>query len=300
MVVRRGRARHRDPPSRCSCDAQDLTAATCSPALDVRDAALAGALVRAATTPLECVVAPRRAEGVGEVPLLSCREAAGLGARRTAARVLALKGWRGFFRGGLLDTLRGGAARGVTVGLVDSCRHVLGVPDVAAGALAGAAQTLLLYPLDVVQTVRRAGVGQTRVCDAGTLGILRLMASRGVPGLYPALGPSLAGFTAFYAVQFGARRPLHEATGSPFLAGFLGSSAACALCNWNNVVRLTMQRRAVEDAGPHLGWSSTLVAEYRAGGVRRFYAGFGVKVFQTAVNMGLVLALYEQLRAYRL
>lgn len=271
-------------------------------AADLRDAVLAGALVKAATVPLERVT----------VPVLSCSKAAQHGVWATARDVARLEGFRGFFKGGALDLLRGAAARGMTVGLADSCQRALGVSDPVAGALAGAGQTLLLYPLEVVQTARRAAIGPAPAAGAGlapqpaatteepaALDVLRTMARRGgLRGLYPALVPSLAGFSGFYALQFGVRRPIQEATGSPFAAGFLGSVLACALCNWNNVVRLTMQRRAVEGA-PQRGWAATLAEEYQAGGLGRFYAGFGVKVVQTGSTMGLILAVYESLRAGR-
>lgn len=255
--------------------------------LDMRDAVIAGATVKLLTVPFERVM----------IPIFSCNAAAQQGVIATAHQVLRLEGWQGFFKGSLLDVARGGMARGVTVGLVDNCKQSLGVSDPVAGALAGAAQTLVLYPLEVVQTVRRSAIGPeapTRQagshsgCTAsGRLGLvqastpemLRSMVSRhGLRGLYPALAPSLVGFSCFYALQFGARRPLQEATDSPFVAGFLSSVVACALCNWNNVVRLTMQRRAMAGTQPQQSWAGTLVEEYKVGGIRRFYVGFGVKV----------------------
>jgi len=264
--------------------------------LDLRDAVLAGAVVKAATVPLERVT----------IPIFTCSRAARRGVWSVARDIALMEGWRGFFKGGLLDLLRGGAGRGITVGLVDGCQRALGVSDFAAGALAGAGQTLLLYPLEVVQTAKRAAVGPaptgtalTASGDPTSLGQFRAIARcSGLRGFYPALAPSLAGVAGFYALQFGARRPIQEATGSPFLAGFLGSAFAFALCGWNNVVRLSMQRRAVYGE-VQLSWLATLTEEYRAGGLARLYAGFGVKVVQTGASMGLVFAVYEWLRAAR-
>lgn len=262
--------------------------------LDLRDAALAGALVKLITVPLERVL----------IPLYSCSDAARQGVCSIASKVCRVEGLQGFFKGGTLDLLRGGAARGITVGLVDSCKLAFGVSDLVAGAMAGASQTLLLYPFEVVQTVRRRQIGTkagSAFGEMSTSKTLWLMAQKGgIRGLYPALCPSLAGFSAFYALQFGARRPIQEATGSPFVAGFLGSVIACALCNWNNVIRLTMQHRAVEGGWPQRGWAETFAEEYRAGGIGRFYVGFGVKMVQTGASMGLILAVYEWLRSKRL
>mmetsp|Transcript_74945 Transcript_74945/g.208350 ORF Transcript_74945/g.208350 Transcript_74945/m.208350 type:complete len:275 (+) Transcript_74945:82-906(+) len=270
--------------------------------LDLRDAAIAGATVKTFAAPLECVT----------IPVLTCSAASRRGVYSIVLEIWRSEGWRGLFKGSVLDVLRGGAARGITVGLVDSCKQTLGVSDFVAGAIAGGSQTMLLYPLEVVQTVRRASirsapayVGARGVVLAGgvnTAEMLWLMATRqGVRGLYPALGPSLVGFSSFYAIQFGAREPVREATGSTFAAGFIGSALACTLCGWNNVVRLTMQRRAIEGACAQRrrSWRETLAEEYAAGGIGRLYAGFGVKVVQTGATMGLTLLVYDWLRAGR-
>lgn len=253
---------------------------------------LAGAAVKGVVAPFERVT----------VPLLSCREAARLGAYGVFREVHRLEGWRGFFKGAVLDLARGGAARGATVGLADGLAQALGAPHSVAGALIGAGQTLVLHPLEVVQTVRRASVGPGAgaALPEGAVRTLRLLALRGgLRGLYPALSPSLVGFSAFYALQLGTRRPIQDATGSPFVGGFAATVLACSLCNWNNVVRLTMQRRAVDGTLEQQGWAQTLVGEYRAGGVRRFYVGFGLKVVQTGATMGLTITLYEKLRSRR-
>lgn len=263
---------------------------------EVGDGMVAGALGKVLTIPFECVL----------TPLSSRADVATRGVWQAVRSLYARVGWRGFSQGAALDLWRGGIARGLTIGLFEAYRHNLGLRDFEAGALTGATVTLLTYPLEVLQTGRRSMVwasskaGSTSGLQISAGSMSRgLVARRGiVSGLYPALLPSLFGYAGFWGVQFACREPIMELTSSSFATGFLGSTIALTAFNWNNCVRLTMQRRAVEGL-PHVSWVATLRAEYRLGGFKRFYVGFGIRILQTGFSMGAIFSVYDHLRLFR-
>merc|ERR1711924_542757 len=153
---------------------------------------------------------------------------------------------------------------------------------------------------EVVQTGRRSMLGYISVATKVSAWQLlqAVVTLRGPMGLYPALMPSILGYSAFWGIQFAAREPILSQTGSPFVAGFLGSAAALTMCNWNNCVRLTMQRRALEGL-PHVSWWKTMCNEYRIGGADRFFAGFWLRLLQTGLTMGFIFSAYDSLHIFR-
>lgn len=255
-------------------------------AADIGDGAAAGACVKFCTIPLECIVTP-----------LSARtDIARMGVTNVVQTIFRNQGMQGFWKGAAVDVCRGGVNRGLTIGLFDAYRRAWGVPDGLAGLLTGGTVGLITYPLEVVQTGRRSSIGE---CEKpAAVSSLRGLAKKGVKGLYPALAPSLLGISGFWAVSFACKEPLTDVTGSPFAAGFMGSALAFMMFQWNNVVRLTMQRRAIEEL-PYVSWSETLMEEYRQGGIQRFYAGFGVRIVQTGLTVGLLFCVYERFHVCR-
>eukprot|EP00927_Polykrikos_kofoidii_P048832 TRINITY_DN43025_c0_g1_i1.p1 TRINITY_DN43025_c0_g1~~TRINITY_DN43025_c0_g1_i1.p1 ORF type:complete len:271 (-),score=35.26 TRINITY_DN43025_c0_g1_i1:45-857(-) len=258
-------------------------------AADFADAAAAGALAKLATVPLDCILTPMTAR----------RDVANLGTLETARRIFRSEGLRGFWKGAVVDVWRGGVARGLTIGLFEAYQHSLGLTDGPTGVLTGATVVVLTYPIEVLQTWRRGSIAGGFDSQKCAWSALRVEATlKGIRGIYPALVPTLVGTAGFWGVQFGCRQPLVDFTGSLFAAGFLGSSAALLAVNWNNCVRLTMQRRALEGL-PQRSWRETLRFEYRCGGVRRFYVGFPARIAQTGLSMGVLFSAYDYLRKLR-
>eukprot|EP00929_Paragymnodinium_shiwhaense_P002477 TRINITY_DN102731_c0_g1_i1.p1 TRINITY_DN102731_c0_g1~~TRINITY_DN102731_c0_g1_i1.p1 ORF type:complete len:276 (-),score=18.38 TRINITY_DN102731_c0_g1_i1:13-840(-) len=255
-------------------------------AADIFDGAVVGAGVKFFMIPLECVV----------TPLSSRSDMAQGGVRTVVQTIFRSQGLAGFWKGAAVDVCRGGLNRGLTIGLFDTFRRTWGVPDGLAGLLTGGTVGFITYPLEVVQTGRRSHIGDCPKILGATS--LRSMATKGVQGLYPALLPSMLGISGFWAVSFACKQPIMDVTGSPFVSGFVGSAVAFALFQWNNVVRLTMQRRAIEGL-PHVSWSETLRKEYRQGGIRRLYSGSSVRLFQTGLTVGLLFCIYDRMHVFR-
>lgn len=258
---------------------------------EVGDGAIAGAAAKIVAIPFECVL----------TPLSARRDVAARGAAAAARGIFRAEGFLGFWKGAGVDFWRGGLSRGLTIGLFDVYRRHLGLPsgccDGLAGVLTGATVTLVTYPLEVLQTGRRgAALAETRGASASAL--FARMVARGLGGLYPALLPSLVGCAGFWGVQFSCRGPLLDITNSPFAAGFLGSTVALLACGWNNCVRLTMQRQALEGL-PRTTWFATLQDEYRLGGLARLYVGLPLRATQTGVTMGLLFTVHDRLRLFR-
>lgn len=187
----------------------------------------------------------------------------------------------------------------------------------AAGALGGAAGTMLSYPLDLVRTrlaLQGAGGPYKGVIDA----LRKIPAEEGgLRGLYRGLKPSLMGIVPYKGTNFVvyglAKRKLSEAgvdashpvlasLGAGMFAGAVGQTVAFPL----ELVRRRIQRGGVSSADGLLpeprpgktepGVIDALMHVCRQDGLRGLYRGIGANYLKEPPAVAIMFATYELLK----
>ncbi|XP_010526209.1 PREDICTED: adenine nucleotide transporter BT1, chloroplastic/mitochondrial-like [Tarenaya hassleriana] len=262
--------------------------------------AVAGAVSRTAVAPLETI---RTHLMVGS---------GGHSTTEVFNDIMKNEGWKGLFRGNLVNVIRVAPARAVELFVFETVNKNLSpklgeqskVPipaSLIAGACAGVSQTLLTYPLELVKTRLTIQRGVYKgICDA----FLKIIREEGPTELYRGLAPSLIGVVPYAATNYFAYDSLRKAyrkflkqekignietllIGS--LAGAISSSATFPL----EVARKHMQVGAVGGRAVYKNMLHALLCILEQEGIRGWYRGLGPSCLKLVPAAGISFMCYE-------
>ncbi|KAG2484718.1 hypothetical protein HYH03_016465 [Edaphochlamys debaryana] len=164
--------------------------------------------------------------------------------------------------------------------------------NLAAGATAGCAVELALYPIDTIKTRLQAMIGGG--------GFKALMASGGGKGLYAGVWGNLAGvapasaiFMAFYEpVKQAVQREMPEDRQfmGPVVAGMVAGTASSLIRVPTEVIKQRLQ------TGEFKGAVTALRTVMAREGVRGLYAGYGAFLLRDLPFDAIEFVAYEQLK----
>ncbi|GIL45857.1 hypothetical protein Vafri_2993 [Volvox africanus] len=280
--------------------------------------AVAGATSRTATAPLETL---RLAAMAGQLQSRSLAQA--------ASDIVSSQGWRGLYRGNLLNVIRSAPQKALDFFVFDAFKRLIGDDTnlqifVAAG-LAGCTSWVALYPLEVVRsriTVSAAtaaaaaatattstAAAAVTVAATSSPGLFDAMTSlvrcEGVGALYKGLGPSVAAIFPEAAITYGLHdalkrtytRVVHEEPGvvpslaAGVLSAFMGQLVSFPL--------ETVSRRLQVTQGPGglVGAAAVMRGLLAEGGPRALYRGIGAATLRLVPMACVSFGTYEAVRA---
>ncbi|KAG7567738.1 Mitochondrial substrate/solute carrier [Arabidopsis thaliana x Arabidopsis arenosa] len=221
--------------------------------------AVAGAISRTAVAPLETIRTHLMVGSGGDSTTEVFRD------------IMKQEGWKGLFRGNLVNVIRVAPARAVDVKIP--------IPaSLLAGACAGVSQTLLTYPLELVKTRLTIQRGVYKgIVDA----FVKIIREEGPTELYRGLAPSLIG------VQESIGNIETLLIGS--LAGALSSTATFPL----EVARKHMQVGAVGGRVVYRNMLHALIRILEQEGVAGWYRGLGPSCLKLVPAAGISFMCYE-------
>lgn len=262
--------------------------------------AVAGAVSRTAVAPLETI---RTHLMVGS---------GGASTTEVFRDIMKHEGWKGLFRGNLVNVIRVAPARAVELFVFETVNKKLTpklgedskipIPaSLLAGACAGVSQTLLTYPLELVKTRLTIQRGVYKgILDA----FVKIIREEGPTELYRGLAPSLIGVVPYAATNYFAYDSLRKAyrkmvkkesignvetllIGS--LAGALSSTATFPL----EVARKHMQVGAVGGRAVYKNMLHALVCILEQEGLAGWYRGLGPSCLKLVPAAGISFMCYE-------
>ncbi|XP_010525971.1 PREDICTED: adenine nucleotide transporter BT1, chloroplastic/mitochondrial-like [Tarenaya hassleriana] len=262
--------------------------------------AVAGAVSRTAVAPLETI---RTHLMVGS---------GGHSTTEVFHDIMKNEGWKGLFRGNLVNVIRVAPARAVELFVFETVNKNLSpklgeqsklpIPaSLIAGACAGVSQTLLTYPLELVKTRLTIQRGVYKgICDA----FLKIIREEGPTELYRGLAPSLIGVVPYAATNYFAYDSLRKAY-RKFLkqekignvetlligsfAGAVSSSATFPL----EVARKHMQVGAVGGRAVYKNMLHALLCILEQEGIQGWYRGLGPSCLKLVPAAGISFMCYE-------
>ncbi|KAF8052545.1 hypothetical protein N665_1546s0008 [Sinapis alba] len=262
--------------------------------------AVAGAISRTAVAPLETIRTHLMVGSGGESTTEVFRD------------IMKHEGWKGLFRGNLVNVIRVAPARAVELFVFETVNKKLTpklgedskipIPaSLLAGACAGVSQTLLTYPLELVKTRLTIQRGVYKgILDA----FVKIIREEGPTELYRGLAPSLIGVVPYAATNYFAYDSLRKAyrkmvkkesignvetllIGS--LAGALSSTATFPL----EVARKHMQVGAVGGRAVYKNMLHALVCILEQEGLAGWYRGLGPSCLKLVPAAGISFMCYE-------
>ncbi|KAJ0248196.1 Adenine nucleotide transporter BT1 [Hirschfeldia incana] len=262
--------------------------------------AVAGAVSRTAVAPLETIRTHLMVGSGGESTTEVFRD------------IMKHEGWKGLFRGNLVNVIRVAPARAVELFVFETVNKKLTpklgedskipIPaSLLAGACAGVSQTLLTYPLELVKTRLTIQRGVYKgILDA----FVKIIREEGPTELYRGLAPSLIGVVPYAATNYFAYDSLRKAyrkmvkkesignvetllIGS--LAGALSSTATFPL----EVARKHMQVGAVGGRAVYKNMLHALVCILEQEGLAGWYRGLGPSCLKLVPAAGISFMCYE-------
>ncbi|WZZ18308.1 hypothetical protein YC2023_111397 [Brassica napus] len=262
--------------------------------------AVAGAVSRTAVAPLETIRTHLMVGSGGESTTEVFRD------------IMKHEGWKGLFRGNLVNVIRVAPARAVELFVFETVNKKLTpklgedskipIPaSLLAGACAGVSQTLLTYPLELVKTRLTIQRGVYKgILDA----FVKIIREEGPTELYRGLAPSLIGVVPYAATNYFAYDSLRKAyrkmvkkesignvetllIGS--LAGALSSTATFPL----EVARKHMQVGAVGGRVVYKNMLHALVCILEQEGLAGWYRGLGPSCLKLVPAAGISFMCYE-------
>ncbi|ESQ46637.1 hypothetical protein EUTSA_v10000186mg [Eutrema salsugineum] len=262
--------------------------------------AVAGAISRTAVAPLETIRTHLMVGSGGESTTEVFRD------------IMKHEGWRGLFRGNLVNVIRVAPARAVELFVFETVNKKLApklgeeskipIPaSLLAGACAGVSQTLLTYPLELVKTRLTIQRGVYKgILDA----FVKIIREEGPTELYRGLAPSLIGVVPYAATNYFTYDSLRKAyrevmkkesignvetllIGS--LAGALSSTATFPL----EVARKHMQVGAVGGRVVYKNMLHALVCILEQEGLAGWYRGLGPSCLKLVPAAGISFMCYE-------
>jgi solute carrier family 25 (mitochondrial adenine nucleotide translocator), member 4/5/6/31 len=233
-------------------------------------------------------------------------------------RLPTLQGGAALWRGNGANVLRAVPSGAIKLTLFERTRDLLtnvsGAPAalwshrLAAGAIAGGASLVVLYPLDCGRTLVAADWaprGQPRLC-AGVLPWLRAsVADAGLLSLFRGFGLSVLGALPYQALVFAAYDTLkqrlpaaghgHAGSTGPRLAA---AASAAVLAQTLTYPLDTVRRRLQVNGRPgyqrrYRGTVDAVVQSLRRDGARSLFAGVGPNALRAVSGTALQLVLYD-------
>ncbi|GIL71816.1 hypothetical protein Vretimale_646 [Volvox reticuliferus] len=279
--------------------------------------AVAGATSRTATAPLETL---RLAAMAGQLQSRSLAQA--------ASDIVSSQGWRGLYRGNLLNVIRSAPQKALDFFAFDAFKRLIGDDThlqifVAAG-LAGCTSWVALYPLEVVRsriTVSAAAAAAATAATstataaasvtaaASSPGMFDAMSSlvrrEGVGALYKGLGPSVAAIFPEAAITYGLHdalkraytRVVHEEPGvvpslaAGVLSAFMGQLVSFPLETVSRRLQLA------QGAGGLAGATAVMRGLLAEGGPAALYRGIGAATLRLVPMACVSFGTYEAVRA---
>uniref|UniRef100_A0A1J3FNW7 Adenine nucleotide transporter BT1, chloroplastic/mitochondrial n=1 Tax=Noccaea caerulescens TaxID=107243 RepID=A0A1J3FNW7_NOCCA len=262
--------------------------------------AVAGAISRTAVAPLETIRTHLMVGSGGDSTTEVFRD------------IMKHEGWKGLFRGNLVNVIRVAPARAVELFVFETVNKKLTpklgedskipIPaSLLAGACAGVSQTLLTYPLELVKTRLTIQRGVYKgIFDA----FVKIIKEEGPTELYRGLAPSLIGVVPYAATNYFAYDSLRKAyrkvakkesignietllIGS--LAGALSSTATFPL----EVARKHMQVGAVGGRLVYKNMLHALIQILEKEGLAGWYRGLGPSCLKLVPAAGISFMCYE-------
>ncbi|KAG2448792.1 hypothetical protein HYH02_006143 [Chlamydomonas schloesseri] len=285
--------------------------------------AIAGATSRTATAPLETL---RLAAMAGQLQSRSLAQA--------ASDIVSSQGWRGLYRGNLLNVLRSAPQKALDFFAFDAFKRLLGDDTHAktflAAGLAGCTSWVALYPLEVVRSritvaaaaaAAAASAGATAsatsvaavraggLAGAGGLGLVdalqTIVRREGAGALYKGLGPSVAAIFPEAAITYGLHDALkktytrlaHEEPGvAPSLAFGVLSAFMGQLVSFP-LETVSRRLQVAQGVGGAAGMVTVVRGLLAEGGPAALYRGIGAATLRLVPMACVSFGTYELVRA---
>ncbi|KAI5669580.1 hypothetical protein M9H77_19433 [Catharanthus roseus] len=262
--------------------------------------AIAGAVSRTAVAPLETI---RTHLMVGS---------SGHSTTEVFHDILQHDGWKGLFRGNLVNVIRVAPSKAIELFAYDTVNKNLSPkpgeqpkipipPSLVAGACAGVSSTLVTYPLELLKT--RLTI-QRGVYDGLFDAFIKILQEGGPGELYRGLTPSLIGVIPYAATNYFAYDTLRKAYRKIFkqekignietlligsAAGAISSSATFPL----EVARKQMQVGAVSGRQVYKNVLHALASIVEQEGIQGLYRGLGPSCMKLVPAAGISFMCYE-------
>ncbi|GMI81143.1 EMBRYO DEFECTIVE 104, suppressor of high stearate content 1, SODIUM HYPERSENSITIVE 1 [Hibiscus trionum] len=226
--------------------------------------------------------------------------------------ILQTEGWKGLFRGNLVNVIRVAPSKAIELFAFDTVNKLLSpnpgeeskipIPaSLVAGACAGVSSTLVTYPLELVKT--RLTI-EKNMYDGILDAFLKILQKEGPAELYRGLAPSLIGVIPYSATNYFAYDTLRKVyrkiskeekignvetllIGS--LAGAISSSATFPL----EVARKHMQVGALHGRQVYKNVVHALASILEQEGVPGLYKGLGPSCMKLVPAAGISFMCYE-------
>ncbi|KAL4341919.1 hypothetical protein GQ457_08G000340 [Hibiscus cannabinus] len=226
--------------------------------------------------------------------------------------ILQTEGWKGLFRGNLVNVIRVAPSKAIELFAFDTVNKLLSpnpgeeskipIPaSLVAGACAGVSSTLVTYPLELVKT--RLTI-EKDMYDGILDAFLKILQKEGPAELYRGLAPSLIGVIPYAATNYFAYDTLRKVyrkiskeekignietllIGS--LAGAISSSATFPL----EVARKHMQVGALHGRQVYKNVVHALASILEQEGMRGLYKGLGPSCMKLVPAAGISFMCYE-------
>ncbi|XP_057958204.1 adenine nucleotide transporter BT1, chloroplastic/mitochondrial-like [Malania oleifera] len=262
--------------------------------------AIAGAVSRTAVAPLETI---RTHLMVGS---------SGHSTTEVFNNVMKTDGWKGLFRGNLVNVIRVAPSKAIELFAYDTVNKHLSPkpgeqpkltipPSLIAGACAGVSSTLCTYPLELLKTrLTIQGDVYSGLLDA----FIKILQEGGPAELYRGLTPSLIGVIPYAATNYCAYDTLRKAYRKIFkqekignfetlligsAAGAISSSATFPL----EVARKHMQVGAVSGRQVYKNVLHALSSILEQEGIQGLYKGLGPSCMKLVPAAGISFMCYE-------
>ncbi|XP_059658127.1 adenine nucleotide transporter BT1, chloroplastic/mitochondrial-like [Cornus florida] len=262
--------------------------------------AIAGAVSRTTVAPLETI---RTHLMVGS---------SGHSTTEVFNNIMKIDGWKGLFRGNLINVLRVAPSKAIELFAYDTVNKNLspkpGEPpripipaSLVAGACAGVSSTLVTYPLELVKT--RLTI-QRDVYNGLLDAFIKILQEGGPGELYRGLTPSLIGVVPYAATNYFAYDTLRKAYRKIFkqekignietlligsAAGAISSSATFPL----EVARKHMQVGAISGRQVYKNVFHALSSILEQEGIQGLYKGLGPSCMKLVPAAGISFMCYE-------
>ncbi|XP_043699692.1 adenine nucleotide transporter BT1, chloroplastic/mitochondrial [Telopea speciosissima] len=262
--------------------------------------AIAGAVSRTAVAPLETI---RTHLMVGS---------SGHSTTEVFHTIMNTDGWKGLFRGNLVNVIRVAPSKAIELFAYDTVRKnltpkpgeqpIIPIPaSLVAGAVAGVSSTLCTYPLELIKTrlTIQRGVYEN-LLDA----FLKILREEGPAELYRGLTPSLIGVVPYAASNYFAYDTLRKAYREVFkqeeignIATLLIGSAAGAIASSATfpleVARKKMQVGALSGRQVYKDVFHALSSTLEQEGLGGLYKGLGPSCMKLVPAAGISFMCYE-------
>lgn len=277
---------------------------------------VAGAVLRTVVLPFERAKILLQLQGTGT--------AVYNGMFRTISKMYLEEGWRGLFRGNLLNCIRIVPYSAVQYSVFEKCKVLLArngklnaAERLLAGSIGGVSSVLVTYPLDLIraritiQTASLARLSKGKLVKPPTvLGTLKEVYNNegGFRALYKGIVPTTLGVAPYVAINFTLYEKLRDymdASGeykNPMWK--LSAGAASSFVGGVLIYPLDLLRKRYQVAsmaGGELGFQYTSVSKalvhiFRNEGITGAYKGLTANLYKIVPSMAVSWFCYDGLR----